>query len=304
MANRTPLVSIVTPSYNKGRFIEETINSVLDQTYQNIEYIIVDACSTDRTLDVVKRYEDKLQWVSEPDNGQSDAINKGWKRSHGEIIAFINADDTYLPDAVEAAVNHFADDPDVAMIYGIGVLADEEGNEIRCLKPGAFDLTNMILTKNDILQPTVFLRRTVLESVGYLDTNLHLAMDLDFWIRVGLNHKIKCIPKKLACAKVYADAKSVASLHMCVDEFEYILNKLFSNPQLPKHIRILKPHAYNYVYIKGGLDCIHLIKIRKGLHFLGKGVMANPGESVRNVYQLVSRYINSRVFKGSLKEAI
>lgn len=304
MANQPPLVSIVTPSYNKGEFIEETISSVLGQTYQNIEYIIVDACSTDQTLDIVKKYESKLQWISEPDRGQSDAINKGWKRSHGDIIAFINADDTYFPDAVEAAVSRFAEDPDVAMVYGIGVLVDERGNEIRCLNPGAFDLTKMILTKNDILQPTVFLRRSVLESVGYLDLGLHLAMDLDFWIRVGLNHTVAYIPRKLACAKVYPDAKSVANLHKCVYEFEYILDKLFSSPKLTKNIRNLEPHAYNYIYIKGGLDCIHRMMIWRGLHLLGKGFVAAPRESIQNACRLVSGYINSRQHRSHPKESI
>jgi len=298
MANQSPLVSIVTPSYNKGKFIEETISSVLGQTYRNIEYIIIDACSTDQTPDIIKKYETKLQWTSEPDCGQSDAINKGWRRSHGDIIAFINADDTYFPDAVEAAVSRFAEDPDVAMVYGIGVLVDEKGNEICCLNPGAFDLTEMILTRNNILQPTVFLRRSVLENVGYLDTSLHLAMDLDFWIRVGLNHKVAYIPRRLACAKIYPDAKSVANLHKCVYEFEYILDKLFSNPQLAESIRYLEPHAYNYIYIKGGLDCIHRMMIWRGLHLLGKGFVAAPEESIQNMWQLVSGYINSRQPRG------
>lgn len=294
----------MTPSYNKGRFIEETISSVLEQTYQNIEYIIIDACSTDETLNILKKYESKLQWISEPDCGQSDAINKGWKRSRGDIIAFINADDTYFPDAVEAAISRFAEDPDVAMVYGIGVLVDERGNELCHLNPGAFDLTEMILTKNNILQPTVFLRRSVLENVGYLDTSLHLAMDLDYWIRVGLNHKVAYIPKKLACAKIYPDAKSVANLHKCVYEFEYILDKLFSSQKLTESIRNLEPHAYTYIYVKGGLDCIHRLMIWKGLYLLGKGFVVAPGESIQNACRLISGYINSRRHRSHSEESV
>ena len=104
MTNDQPLVSIITPSFNKGLYIEETIASVLNQTYENIEYIVIDAVSTDQTHSILKKYETDLKWISEPDKGQSDAINKGWRIAKGDIIAYLNADDTYLPEAVASAV--------------------------------------------------------------------------------------------------------------------------------------------------------------------------------------------------------
>ncbi len=122
MTGELPLVSIVTPSLNQGRFIQETILSVKDQTYPNIEHIIVDGGSTDGTLDIIKKYEGtyKMRWVSEPDSGQSDAINKGWRMAKGEILAYLNSDDTYMPWAVETAVELFSEHPDVAIIVGAG----------------------------------------------------------------------------------------------------------------------------------------------------------------------------------------
>src|SRR4030042_2589290 len=130
MDNELPLVSIVTPSYNKARFIEETILSVKNQTYPRIEHIIIDGGSTDGTLDIIRKYSDSLTWISEPDKGQSDAINKGWKMSKGEILAYLNADDTYMPRAVETAVKFLADNMDVGLVYGECNIINEHGKVI------------------------------------------------------------------------------------------------------------------------------------------------------------------------------
>ena len=131
--NDHPLVSIITPSFNKGPYIEETLQSVRNQTYPHIEHIVIDGGSTDETLPILEKYSGDIVWISEPDKGQSDAINKGWRRSHGEIIVYLNADDTYLPDAVEIAVNYFLQHPETGMIYGDGILSDEKGRFLRNL---------------------------------------------------------------------------------------------------------------------------------------------------------------------------
>ena len=120
MKEELPLVSVVTPSYNKGAFIEETILSVKNQTYPRIEHIIIDGGSTDNTIDVIKKYEGtyNMHWVSEPDNGQSDAVNKGWRMARGEILGWLNSDDTYMPWAVETAVKFLTGHPNVSVVYG------------------------------------------------------------------------------------------------------------------------------------------------------------------------------------------
>src|SRR4030042_1306962 len=118
MNDEDPLVPIVPPSLNKGRFIEETILSIKNQTYPRIEHIVIDGGSTDETLDILKKYSNSLIWISEPDKGQSDAINKGWRMAKGDILGWLNADDTYMPWAVETAVRFFAENPDVGMVYG------------------------------------------------------------------------------------------------------------------------------------------------------------------------------------------
>ena len=122
-----PLVTIITPSYNQGRFIRETIESVLNQDYENIEYIIVDGQSTDETLKIIKQYNGKLSYISEKDNGQSDAINKGFKMAHGEIVAWLNSDDVYEPGCIKRAVREFEKNSRLGLIYGDGYILDEQG---------------------------------------------------------------------------------------------------------------------------------------------------------------------------------
>jgi len=206
-----PLVSIVTPSYNQGRFIEATIQSVLAQDYPNLEYLVVDGGSTDETLDVLRRYEGRIKWVSEPDGGQSEAINKGFRLTRGEIVAWLNSDDTYLAGAVSKAVAHLRAHPEVAMVYGEGYLMDEGGNVTRRFpSTEPFNLWRLVYFSDYILQQTVFWRRSVFDAVGMLDESLHYGMDWDFWIRVAQRFEVAYIPEYLGNLREYAAAKTFA----------------------------------------------------------------------------------------------
>src|SRR5262245_23986726 len=160
-----PLVSIVTPSYNHGPYIEATIQSVLSQDYPHIEYIVVDGGSQDDTIGILKRYEGRLSWASERDQGQADAINKGFRMAHGEILAWLNSDDTYLPGAVRLAVQYFQSHPDVSMVYGEGHHVDVEGHIIARYPTEAFDYQRLS-ERCFICQPTVFFRAEVYREVG------------------------------------------------------------------------------------------------------------------------------------------
>ena len=288
--NEHPLVSIVTPSFNKGPYIEETILSVRNQSYSNIEHIIIDGGSTDETLSILEKYSGDITWISERDNGQSDAINKGWKRARGDIIAYLNADDTYSRDAVRIVVKFLNEHPDVGLVYGDGILTDETGKFLRHYRSGEFSLRNLIYCKDNILQPTVFIRRTVYETIGGIDETLHLAMDLDYWIRAGLLFRISYLPTPLATAKIYGDAKSVALMHKYVSDYEHILEKVFTDSQLPPELAAEKNAVYNYVYTKGGLDYIHLGMHREGLHDLGIAFRMNPFRCMVNVLVLLGQY--------------
>lgn len=204
-----PLVSIVTPSLNQGRFIEETIESVLSQDYPHLEYIVVDGGSTDGTLDVLRRYGGRLQWISEPDGGQAQAINKGFRLARGEILAWLNSDDTYLPGAVTAAVEHLTAHPACAMVYGEGFLIDEQGAARRFpATEQPFDLWKLVYMIDFILQQTTFFRRAALDVIGYLDEDLHWGLDWDLFIRIGKRFPVDYLPREMASLREHREAKT------------------------------------------------------------------------------------------------
>jgi GT2 family glycosyltransferase len=203
-----PLVSVVTPSLNQGRFIRETIESVLGQAYPALEYLVMDGGSSDETVGVLKEYGNRLTWVSERDRGQASAINKGWHRARGSIVAYLNSDDTYLPGAVERAVAALRACPEAGAVYGEGHHVDEEGRVIERYPTEPFSLTRLAETCF-ICQPTVFLRREVVERVGYLDESLQYCMDYDLWIRVARVVTFAQVPDYQANTRLHADTKTL-----------------------------------------------------------------------------------------------
>ena len=203
-----PLVTVVTPSFNQGRFIRETIESVLTQSYPRIEHLVVDGGSTDETVPILKSYRNRVAWVSEPDRGQTDAINKGWRRARGTMLAYLNSDDTYLPGAVEKAVACLRAHPEAGAVYGEGYHVDEAGRVIERYPTEPFDLTRLAQTCF-ICQPTVFLRREMVERVGYLDESLRYCMDYDLWIRLARVSRFAYLPEYLASTRLHAQAKTL-----------------------------------------------------------------------------------------------
>lgn len=219
-------VTIVTPSYNQGRFLEATIRSVLGQDYPGLEYLVIDGGSTDETLGILRRYHQQLTWVSEPDAGQSDAINKGFRRAGGEVIAWLNSDDVYLPGAVRKAVEYLEQHPSVAMVYGDADYIDQSGRFLKPYLSQEFNLAELALSCF-ICQPAVFLRRTAVAEVGWLDPNLHYTMDYDLWIRLGQKYPVAHLPEKLACFRAHAGAKTFAGRERLYEEATRTARKHF-----------------------------------------------------------------------------
>jgi glycosyltransferase involved in cell wall biosynthesis len=194
---KLPLVSIITPSYNQAQFLERTIQSVLDQDYPYIEYIIVDGGSTDGSLEIIQKHEARLAWwVSEQDKGQTDAINKGFNRARGEILAWLNSDDTYNPGAVGAAVKYLIDHPETAMVYAECNFIDEQDRVIGKFNAAQTDLRRLREGYVHIPQQTMFFRAKYWKELGPLDPSFYFAMDYDLWTRIAAHAPIKYLPGK------------------------------------------------------------------------------------------------------------
>jgi glycosyltransferase involved in cell wall biosynthesis len=204
-----PLVTVVTPSFNQGRFIRATIESVLNQDYPRIEYLVMDGGSTDETVSILREYSGRIRWVSEPDRGQAHAINKGWRQSSGSIVAYLNSDDVYLPGAIARGVAALDAHPEAAAVYGEGYHVDEAGVILERYPTEPFD-ADRLREACYICQPTVFLRRDCVERVGYLDESLRYCMDYDLWIRLARTGKVmRYTPHYFASTRLHADAKTL-----------------------------------------------------------------------------------------------
>jgi len=205
-----PRVSIVTPSYNQGAFLEETIRSVLLQGYPNLEYLIIDGGSTDASVEIIRRYEPWLTyWTSAPDGGQSEAINKGFGRTNGEILCWLNSDDVYEPGVFGFIAEYFIMYEDCLLLYGNGSYIDESGSKTgRCEWIHPFNRKEL-LTSNFILQPSAFWHRCLWESVGALDVSRHWAMDWEWFIRATSRVEPHYISADLARFRITANCKTM-----------------------------------------------------------------------------------------------
>lgn len=217
--SQLPLVSIITPSYNQGRFILETIQSVLSQDYTNLEYVIVDGGSTDNSVEVIQQFSNRLTWwVSEPDRGHSDALNKGFAHATGEILAWINSDDTYLPGAIHEAVEYLLAHPDISMVYGDANLIDESGKYLGRFPARQTDYSRMLNGSVHIPQATTFFRSRCWKQVGPLDQTLDYAFDYDLWVRLSKIAPVVYVPRTWANFRLHEAGKSVYLDDRCYPE--------------------------------------------------------------------------------------
>jgi glycosyltransferase involved in cell wall biosynthesis len=272
--NEVPLVSIVTPSFNQGRFIEETIRSVVDQDYPRIEHIIVDACSTDETIEILRLYP-HLRWVSEPDDGQADALNKGFAMAEGDIFAWLNADDLYLPGAVSTAVEALQESG-ADLVHGGWRQIDERGNTIRDVEPVPFDLRRQLEERNAVAQPGAFFTRAAFEAVGGLDIRYRYAMDYELWLKLGERFRVRHVDRVLAAYRYHPESKTVAepdgfspeTIRASRRHGGRFFSSMYVDWYLPRH----RPRLYRFVL------AFRLVRARD-LHELGRRVRRRLGPS-------------------------
>ena len=217
--NVFPKVSIVTPSFNQATFLEQTLRSVLEQDYPNLEYIVIDGGSRDGSLEIIKKYADRLAyWQSQPDQGQTDAINQGFAHASGEILAWLNSDDLLLPGAVSAAVRALQAHPEAAMVYGDALLINAEGKTIGKFPAAQTDYRKLRRGYVHIPQQASFFRAEFWRQVGPLDVSFYFAMDYDLWVRLAALAPLVYVPQLWAAFRLHGAGKSIAADDRCWPE--------------------------------------------------------------------------------------
>ncbi len=248
--NSLPCVSVVVPCKNRARFLKSTLDSILAQNYSNIECLVVDGGSQDETIRILESYGSKIRWVSEPDRGQSDAINKGFRMSRGEIFTWLNADDRWnTPDAVNYAAKFLSMHPEADVVYGDSFDTDANGNVIGKTYSRPWHLHDAVeYCDHCIPQPASFMRREIFEKVGLLDEELKQLMDFDLWLRIGLVGKIEYLPLLLAYT---AAQRGVTFTPGIADTCARIIQKFYLSPGIPPDLKKQKKRAISNAYLKG-----------------------------------------------------
>jgi glycosyltransferase involved in cell wall biosynthesis len=219
-----PLVSIITPSYNQGNFIQRTIESVLNQNYPNIEYWVIDGGSKDNTISILKEYENdpRFHWLSEPDQGQGDAVNKGWQLCKGDILGWLNSDDTYLEGAIKTQVEALISHQEIGLVYGDALFIDDNDKIIGNYHTRPFN-RKRFLHVSSIAQPTAFFQRNLLEKAGLLNINLHYALDYEFFLRLMWNTTFLYTGKQVATYRLHQNSKTVDGYNqMLIETIEVV----------------------------------------------------------------------------------
>lgn len=238
-----PLVSIITPSYNQAAYIPDAISSVLAQDYHPIEYWVIDGASTDGSQQIIERFSSRLTgWISERDSGQAEAINKGLSITKGEIVAWLNSDDLYLPQAISQAVSYFTSEPDLGLVFGDALTVDSTGRPLKTLTFGDWGLEELVKFRI-ICQPAVFMRRSILEKTGQLDSSYHYMLDHQLWIRLAQQAPLRYVRSwnsanrlPWAAARHHPSAKNVNNSIGFSQEIMRLLEWMNTEPALKKLI--------------------------------------------------------------------
>lgn len=286
-----PRVSIVTPSFNQGPFLEETIRSVLLQGYPDLEYIIIDGGSTDDSVEIIRKYEKWVAcWVSEKDRGQTDAINKGFSRSTGEICAYLNSDDVYLPNALHNVARLFEKYPEAALLYGDCQLIDESSRVIDLWLAPHFNLLEFVF-RCYIPQQATFWRKSTHSDVGDFKAEMHYAFDYEMWLRIAARYRLFHARLLLAQHRKAEGTKTVSTPEAFGREIMGALQTFFSSPDLPAEVNAIEADAYAFASIDHALLNFRLGRVADARGDLEAGFQHSPDIVARQRERIIRAFV-------------
>ena len=294
-----PLVSIITPAYNRAKYLEETIDSVLSQDYPRIEYIVLDDGSTDGTPEVLARYGSRIRWETHPNMGETRTVNRGFTLARGDIVAVVNSDDPLLPGAVRAAVEVFLERPDVLVAYPDWLTIDAQSETVRAILVPDYDYASMVRRFRCVVGPGAFMRRSAVERVDGRDSRYRYVADFDFWLRLGLLGPFTRIPRVLATFRVHPDSTSVAQRGQAMaEEHVQLARQFFGRPDLPPSIRRLEREARSFAFYYAGLAASPPSFLSWG--YFVKAVASHP-MSVLLKWRLLALLVVPRWLQGTVR---
>ena len=233
-----PKIGIVTPSYNQGAFIRSTIDSVLGQAYPNLEYWVIDGGSTDDTVDILKSYGNRINWISEKDDGQTQAINKGLANLRADVVAFLNSDDLYLPGTLATVGRYFRDRADAFWLTGDHFIIDASGKKMQSYVAAYKRILrrnptfHRLAVANYIVQPSTFWRKSLLQEVGLFDEGLRYCFDYDFWMRAIRLHPLHVIGESLSLFRIHKGSKGGSEFVSQFEEEHTVLKRYTADRRL------------------------------------------------------------------------
>lgn len=287
-----PIFSVVMPSYNQAQYLQQAIESVLDQEYPGLEFFVLDGGSKDGSVDIIRKYEKHLSgWVSEPDKGQADAVNKGFARASGEYLAWLNSDDLFEPGALRFAAEMLQEHPEAGMIFGDVRSIDAEGETFNVMRFGNWGLDELMCFKV-ICQPGVFMRRSVQQKTGYLDASYHYLLDHHYWLMFAQQAPMVYIPKILAAARFHPLAKNMSKQGYYIEDAYRIVEWMQHEPGLAERFQRLRPRIWAGAYRLGAHYLLDGNQPKEALKLYWKCLLAHPstalGVAHRMAYALLS----------------